>query len=333
MASFKINFDTKELERELNKQFQKIVEEEQFKLDMEDSQEINGMKILDTMLEEALKIILEHYDGNEDNCVDGDYDWFPRYMQHSFKDIFTKLKIAGVIASSVQYIGGWGAYLTPNGKTYFEDKKNYLNRSNKMFDKLPSNSRILLKDILEADEPAEMLAERFENCTDKEDGYLRAMIRELIEKGLIEVQWADNVPYYMEINNSGITYFERESEYEKMQKQSQGTTVNINTLNATGSNIVFGDSNNSTFNIDNSIKELEKKIENDIDKLGGDDKEELKELFEEAKELIENIKLTRQVPKNKGFFKRLNEHVVKHGWFYGAILQLMGTEALALLAK
>lgn len=333
MASFKIDFDTKELERELNKQFQKIVEEEQFKLDVENQQEINGMNILEPMLEEALKIILEHYDGNEDNYVDGEYGWFPKYMQHSFNDVFTKLKLAGVIASSVQYIGGWGAYLTPNGKTYFKDKKNYLNRSNKMFDKLPSNSRNLLKEILEADEPAEMLEERFENCTPKEDDKLRAMIRELIENGLIEVEWSDNTPDYIEINNSARTYFERESEYEKMQKQSYGPTYNIGTVNATGSNIVFGDSNNSTFNIDNSIKEFEKRIEKDIDELGGDDKEELKELFEEAKELIENIKSTRQVPKNKGFFKRLNEHVVKHGWFYGAILQLMGTEAVALLGK
>ena len=291
------------------------------------------MKILDTMLEEALKIILEQYDGNEDNSVSGKYDWFPIYMRNSFKDIFAKMKLAGVIASSVQYIGGWGVYLTPNGKTYFEDKKNYLNRSNKMFDKLPSNSRNLLKEILEADKPAEMLAERFENCTYKEDDYLRAMIRELIDNGLINVQWADDIPYYIVINNSGRTYFERESEYEKVQKQSYGPTYNIGTVNATGSNVIFGDSNNSTFNIDNSIKEFEKKIQNDIDELGGDDKEELKELFEEAKELMENIKSTRQVPKNKGFFKRLNEHVVKHGWFYGAILQLMGTEALALIAK
>lgn len=333
MTSFKIDFDTKELERELNKQFQKIVKEEQFKLDMENSQEINGMKILDPMLEEALKIILEHYDGNEDNCVEGKYNCFPKYMQCSFKDIFSKLRLAGILASEAQYIGNWSAYLTPNGKTYFEDKKDYQNRRNQMFHKLPSNSRNLLKEILEADEPVEMLEQRFKNCINKEDSELRAVIRELIDNGLIEVHWSDDTPDYIEINNSGRTYFEREIEYEKMQKQSNGITYNIGTVNATGSNVIFGDSNNSTFNIDNSIKEFEKKIERDIDKLGGDDKEDLKELFEEAKELIENIKSTRQVPKNKGFFKRLNEHVVKHGWFYGAILQLLGTEALALLAK
>lgn len=85
MAKFKIDFDTKKLKRQLNKQFQKIVEEEQFKLNVENQQEIDGMKILDTMVEEALKIILEHYDGNEDNSVSGKYEWFPKYMQHSLR--------------------------------------------------------------------------------------------------------------------------------------------------------------------------------------------------------------------------------------------------------
>lgn len=325
MVRFK--FDTKKLEKDLNIQIQKVVEQEKLKLNFENQQEIYGMKILEPMVEEAFKIILDNYDGNNDNYVDGEYDLFPAYIKSSFFDIFMKLRLSGVITGEKRYLSGWNLYLTPNGKTYFEDKKKCLNRREEMFYKLPSNSRKLLNEILESDEPAEMLAERFEGCNSKEDSKLRAIIGELSEKGLIKVFWADDVPDYIEISNSGRTYFEKEDDYIKNQHESFGTTVNIGTLNATGSNVVVGDAINSKLSVDNSIREIEKKI----DELGGADSKVLKELLEEAKDIIENIKITRQIPKNKSFFNRINEHVVKHGWFYGAVIQLLGTEAMTLL--
>lgn len=56
-----------------------------------------------------------------------------------------------------------------------------------MFQKLPSNSQKLLDDILAADNPVEMLQNRFEVCSDREDDELRGMIGDLVENGYIKV--------------------------------------------------------------------------------------------------------------------------------------------------
>ena len=49
------------------------------------------------------------------------------------------------------------------------------------------------------------------------------------------------------------------------------------------------------------------------------------------KELIENMQVSRNIPKQKKLFQRLNDHIVRHGWFYGAVVQLLGTAALTML--
>ena len=72
------------------------------------------------------------------------------------------------------------------------------------FRKLPSNSKKLLDEILAAENPADMLRNRFKGLSSKEDEELRGIIRELKELGHIDVKWADNVPYYVTINNSAI---------------------------------------------------------------------------------------------------------------------------------
>ena len=72
-------------------------------------------------------------------------------------------------------------------------------------------------------------------------------------------------------------------------------------------------------------------IEQAIDEKGGKDKEELHELLNEVKELIENIEASRSIPKQKKLYQRISDHMEKHGWFYGAVVQLLGTAALDLL--
>ena len=68
------------------------------------------------------------------------------------------------------------------------------------FKRLSRNSKQLLDEIMAADNPADMLAKRFDGLTNSEDAELRSIIRELREEGFINVQWADNVPYFFTIN-------------------------------------------------------------------------------------------------------------------------------------
>ena len=88
------------------------------------------------------------------------------------------------------------------------------------FKKLPQNSKQLLDEIMAADNPADMLAKRFDGLTNSEDAELRSIIRELREEGFINVQWADNVPYFVTINNSARAYNERLQEYESEKRAS-----------------------------------------------------------------------------------------------------------------
>lgn len=199
------------------------------------------MELLKSIEEETLKILLEHYDGNKENCINARYEWFPKYIEVAINDIIDNLKIAGIISQEIFVCGSFGVFLTPNGINYFKDKNEYL----------------------------------------------------------------------------------KEMDEEKKKSKSQ----NIITINADRSNVVVGDVTNSTLSIDNSIHEIEK----NIDEKGGEDKEQLLEVLDEAKELIENIKASRQVPNNKGFIKRLTAHLDNHGWFYAQIVALLGKSLLGLL--
>ena len=92
-------------------------------------------------------------------------------------------------------------------------------------------------------------------------------------------------------------------------------------------NLVFGNVSGSTLTVDNSIHEIERMI----DEHGGEDAEELHELLEEVKELVDNMQSSRSIPKQKKLFQRISGHLEKHGWFYGAVVQLLGTAALNML--
>lgn len=134
-----------------------------------------------------------------------------------------------------------------------------------------------------------------------------------------------NAMWEATITPQGITYFESKDQalkrHEEEQKQmSFGNITNYG-------NIVFGNVSDSTLNVDNSIHEIERLI----DERGGEDKEELLELLEEVRELVENIQTTRNIPKQKKLFQRLSNHFSKHGWFYGAVVKLLGTTAMTML--
>lgn len=135
-----------------------------------------------------------------------------------------------------------------------------------------------------------------------------------------------NAMWEATLTPQGITYFEDKKEAQEKEKAMR-SPINIGSITATGSNIVIGDVINSTFSVDNSVT----RIEQEIEEKGGEDKEELKDLLEEVKELIENMQDSRHIPKNKGLFSRLSDHLEKHGWFYGEVVGLIGAAALQLL--
>lgn len=120
-------------------------------------------------------------------------------------------------------------------------------------------------------------------------------------------------------------YFE-EKEAALRRQEEQDRMAAIGNITNYG-NLVFGSVSGSTLSVDNSVKQ----IEHEIEEKGGEDKEILRELMEEVKELIENIETSRAIPKQKKLHQRLNEHVVKHGWFYGAVIQLLGTAVMNTL--
>lgn len=194
------------------------------------------------------------------------------------------------------------------------------------FHKLPSNSKQLLDDLLQAENPSELLCGRFENLTGQAREELRGIIRELRQEGYIQVFWADDLPCEVTINNSARTYNEHLAEYEAERARSQQQNFFSGSFTNNG-NMVFGNVTGSTLSVDNSIHKLER----DIEELGGEDKEELQGLLDEIKELIDNIESSRTIPKQKRLFQRLNDHVVKHGWFYGGVVQLLGTAVMKCL--
>lgn len=107
---------------------------------------------------------------------------------------------------------------------------------------------------------------------------------------------------------------------EKHEKERQQSIINYG-------NLVFGNVSCSTLTVDNSIHRIEQAIE----ERGGEDKAELYELLDDVKELIENIQSSRSIPKQKRLIEKISNHLEKHGWFYGAVVQLLGTAVLASL--
>ena len=86
--------------------------------------QIGGMRIMDQTAEEVFKAVLSCYDGNEKRFVHSNYDVIPEAHQNSLMLEFEKLTMYGVITSPCVWINAmWEATLTPQGLTYFEDKK------------------------------------------------------------------------------------------------------------------------------------------------------------------------------------------------------------------
>lgn len=73
---------------------------------------------------------------------------------------------------------------------------------------IPSSSMELLNIILMEDNPVKYMQELFAKADDKMDARLRAMMRDLKEKGYLTSRWADDVPYIIDFNESAYSLME-----------------------------------------------------------------------------------------------------------------------------
>ena len=273
--------------------------------------------------EELLQIILNKYDGNEEMNVNGNSTELPKNMRFGLKDIFNTLKIYNYIAEWNFYIGGeWFVVLNQEGIDYFEKK----GMRQELFEELAENEKKLLKEIIEADEKNENINQLIEDkLKDDKKNIIKEIIHCLDSNGLVNVFWADSIPYRVSLTNPGRTYFEREAKYLKRMEANKSNIYNFGDISIDRGNFVAGDVVNSVLNVDSHITRIEKDI---ADKAEDNDKEKLKEILEEAKEIMENINNNGIIEKRKGFFKKLTEHATKYGWFYAEIVNLIGTAVL-----
>lgn len=150
-------------------------------------------------------------------------------------------------------------------------------------------------------------------------------LEKLIQYGMIGGLLSFDNGGMLDLLPPAFSYFEDKQaaldRQDKREKERQKSIINYG-------NLVFGNVSGSTLTVDNSIHQIEQAI----DEKGGEDKEELHELLDEVKELIENIQSSRAIPKQKKLFEKISNHMEKHGWFYGAVVQLLGTAALNLIS-
>lgn len=149
-------------------------------------------------------------------------------------------------------------------------------------------------------------------------------LEKLIQYGMIGGLLSFGNGGMLDLLPPAFSYFEDKQaaldRQDKREKERQQSIINYG-------NLVFGNVSGSTLTVDNSIHQIEQAI----DEKGGEDKKELHELLDEVKELIENIQSSRAIPKQKKLFEKISNHMEKHGWFYGAVVQLLGTTALGLI--
>lgn len=326
MSNFKIKIDTKKFEKNLNKQLEKIVYEQQKEVMLKNKIEEgdNKMNILPQKEEELLQIILNKYDGNEEMNVNVSSEELPKNMRFGLKDIFNTLKIYNYIAEWNFYIGGeWFVVLNQEGIEYFEKK----GMRQELFEELADNERKLLKEIIDTENNEGNISELLANKIDSDEkDILRSIIGSLRKNGLLNVSWASDTVYNASLTNPGRTYFEREEKYLKRMESNKSNIYNFGDISIDRGNFVAGDVVNSVLNVNSHITQIEKEI---AEKAEDDDRENLKEILEDAKEIMENIKNNGVIEKRKGFFKKLTEHANKYGWFYAEIINLIGTAVLA----
>lgn len=131
--------------------------------------------------------------------------------------------------------------------------RSFINKKKQIF---PKDSMDLLHQLLEENNPVEYMKYLFSDLDNKSDGRLRAMMRDLKEKGYIITSWADNVPYSIEFNEKAYTI------NEESRSEMQNGTYIINNITNGNANINSTDNSVRNTNISyNDAKLFEKMLE------------------------------------------------------------------------
>lgn len=124
-----IKLNIKNIEKQLSKAVEKIVEEKQFELNAQKRFKENRNMIILNKVEEELLTILIQKRVEDSYLISGDYSVFPDYIYQQLKELFKNLKIAGYIASSNMWLGGnWQVTITPMAISYLTDKAEYMKK-------------------------------------------------------------------------------------------------------------------------------------------------------------------------------------------------------------
>lgn len=326
MSNFKIKIDTKKIEKQLNKQIEEIAFEKQKEIIKKQlSKGDSKMNVLPNKEETLLEIILNKYDGNKNMEVNGTYEEIPSNMHLGLKSIFRTLELYNYIGHYEPWLNGWSVVLNQEGIDYFERK----GMRKELFEELADNEKELLKEIIETEKNDGNISEFLANkVKEDEKDIIRGIIGVLKSNGLINVSWASDTVYNVILTQPGRTYFEREEKHFKRMKESANKTYNSGNIYADGSNVVIGDAINSSLNMDNSYTRIENRIDHECDQ---EDKIEIKELLEEAKEIIDNMKKNGSIGQRKSFFRKLTDHACKYGWLYAEIVNLIGTAVIRII--
>lgn len=85
-------------------------------------------------------------------------------------------------------------------------------------------SRQLLIEIIENDNQQEYWRKKFDGLSQRDDAIIRGCFKELCDSGLVNVKWADNYPFYIQILKDGYLYekHKKEEEYSEMSPFERG---------------------------------------------------------------------------------------------------------------
>ena len=222
------------------------------------------MNILSKVEEDVLESILKKFLPNEENLVCIEYSNFPKYALNSIGDCLQGLQYKSIIASYSQTLSNVKINLTPEGIAYFRNKKKAI---------FPKNSKDLLKQLLEQDNPEGYMKYLFNDLDFRTDSRLRAMMKDLKEEGYISTYWADGVPYIIEFNEKAYSF----NEEREAGKVYNGGAIIYNNYNITNGNANINSVDNSvrTINITNNETELFDKMLEVASKIADDNKAEI----------------------------------------------------------